>query len=287
MAVCLLQGVINCAPDEYFNVMTDTLNADAVINLMQQAGVTGCELRLFDQIDSTNDWLLQQCRAGARLPLACVADAQSAGRGRRGKVWHSSPGENLAMSLGWRFEIPLAELGVFSLLMGVALVRALKQAGVTQAKLKWPNDVLVNNKKLAGILIETVSLEQGAIAVVAGFGVNCNMPVAARAQVDQAVTDVCEQSACGSCDRNLLAALILVEAIQVCADFPNNTMVLIDEYRREYDVLQQRAIMIQHDNGEQQSALALCVETNGALRVQVEGGELLLNAGTVSLRCGA
>ncbi len=265
--------------------MTETLNTDSILHFMRQAGYPACELRLFEQVDSTNDWLLQHCRDGARLPLACIAETQSAGRGRRGKVWHSAPGKNLGMSLGWRFALPASALGAFSLLMGVALVRALKHIGISGAKLKWPNDVLLDNKKLAGILIETVSLGQGKIAVVAGFGVNCDMPAQARTMIEQAITDVCEHLPAHSCNRNQLAALVLGESMQICAGFPANTADLIEEYRRDYDVLQQRAIMIQHANGKRQPALALRVEHNGALRVQVDGDEQLLNAGDVSLRC--
>ena len=269
--------------------MTDTLYSERILYFMRQAGHPACELQLFDQIDSTNDWLLQQCRDAARLPLACIADNQRAGRGRRGKAWYSAPGKNLSMSLGWRFALPVAELGVFSLLMGVALVRALKHTGITHAKLKWPNDVLLNNKKLAGILIETVQLGQGEVALVAGFGVNCTMPAAARSRVDQAITDLSEHLPTNACERddfrNQLAARVLGEALLVCADFPHNTATLLDEYRHKYDALQQRAIMISDENGRQQPALALRVESSGALRVQVEGVEQLLTAADVSLRC--
>ena len=265
--------------------MTAKLNTESILHTMHEAGYRACELCLFDEISSTNDWLLQQCRAGAQLPLACIAEAQSAGRGRRGRSWHSVPGKNLSLSLGWQFAIPLAELGAFSLLMGVALARALRQAGLAQVKLKWPNDVLLNNQKLAGILVETVALGQGRVAVVAGIGVNVEMPAQARAEVDQAITDVCEHLPAHRCDRNQLAAFILGECLQVGANFPHNTAQLIDEYRREYDALQHQAIMIVHDNGAQQAALALGIEHNGALRVTLEGREQLLNAGDVSLRC--
>lgn len=195
------------------------------------------------------------------------------------------------MSLGWRFELHVSALGAFSLLMGVAVVRGLKMLGVEHAKLKWPNDVLVDNKKLAGILVETATLKAGGLGVVAGIGLNVCMPAMERERINQVITDMYEvlpEPASAPVTRNQLAAVILGECMRVCEQFPQNTADLLEEYRSEYDVLRQQVVVIEHDNGEQQTAIAVGVEDSGALRVRVydshHGHEQLLNAGDVSLR---
>jgi BirA family transcriptional regulator, biotin operon repressor / biotin---[acetyl-CoA-carboxylase] ligase len=262
----------------------DRLDSERILHDLHKTGVAPCAVQVFEQIDSTNAWLLQQCRAGAELPLACIADSQNAGRGRRGRIWHSPASSNIYMSLGWEFQHSTAELGAFSLLIGVALVRVLKQIGIPQAKLKWPNDVLVENRKLAGILIETQNRQDGGLAVVIGIGLNVHMADAERAQIDQTCTDVCEWLS-AACDRNQLVALLLAECIGVCQGFPQNSAELLAEYRRDYDALKQQTVTIRRDNGLQQTALSLGVAADGALQVQIDGVEQRLMAADVSLRC--
>ncbi len=263
-------------------IATDTLERASILRLLPSAGV-GCELRVFEQLDSTNSWLLQQCSTGGALPLACIADAQTAGRGRAGRNWHSPAGGNLYLSLGWRFTGSADQLAGFSLLMGVATVRALRQLGIEQARLKWPNDVLVDAKKIAGILIETRTGRDGGLAVVIGIGVNVNLPAPERAQIDQACTDVREQLSV-PCSRNQLAAVLLGECLTVCAGFPQNRAALLDEYRRDYDALLNQSVVIRRGDGQQQTAQVLAIDDNGALRVCIDGVEHSLMAGEVSLR---
>jgi len=262
----------------------DRLDSEQILHALDEIGSARCAVQVFEQIDSTNAWLLQQCRAGAELPLACIADSQNAGRGRRGRVWHSPAGSNIYMSLGWEFNNSPAELGAFSLLVGVALVRTLKQIGIHQAKLKWPNDVLVDNKKLAGILIEIQNRQNGRLAVVIGIGLNVRLAEDDRAQIDQASTDVCEWLPV-VCDRNQLVALLLSECMRMCQGFPQNSAELLAEYRREYDALKQQTVTIRRDDGSQQTALSLGVAADGALQVHIDGVEQRLIAGDVSLRC--
>lgn len=282
-AVCLSPPVINCAEMNAALTMIDRLDSKTIVRCLQQANSVPCRVQVFERIDSSNSWLLQQCRAGAELPLACIADSQSAGRGRRGSVWHSPPGSNLYLSLGWRLSCPVAELAGFSLLVGVALVRALQQAGIITAKLKWPNDVLVAHKKLAGILIETQVGQDGGLAVVIGIGLNYRMSARDRTQIDQACTDVCELLP-AACSRNQLAALVLAECLSLCQGFPDNRAALLAEYRRDYDALWQQTVTLRADDGQEQTALALGIAENGALRVQIDGLEQTVMAADVSLR---
>lgn len=281
-AVCLAAAVINCRAMSAANFTLEPLDRESILRALPASGID-CGLQIFEQLDSTNRWLLAQCGESASLPLACIAEAQSAGRGRHGRVWHSPAGSSLYLSLGWRFAGDHEALAGFSLLMGVATVRALRQLGLTQAGLKWPNDVLVAGKKIAGILIESRPRNDGSLAVVTGIGVNIALPASERAHIDQACTDVCEQLS-APCSRNQLAALLLGECLAVCAGFPDNRAALLDEYRREYDTLLHQAVTIQRGDAQPQAAQALAIEDSGALRVCIDGVEQSLMAGEVSLR---
>lgn len=130
----------------------------------------GVEVRVVERCGSTNSELLQE-RGG--LPVLLAAEQQSAGRGRRGRRWHSVPGADVAFSLARCLARPARELAPLSLVAGVAAASALRTLGVGQASLKWPNDLMVHGAKLGGILVETRA--EGAVTrAVIGIGINCH-----------------------------------------------------------------------------------------------------------------
>jgi BirA family biotin operon repressor/biotin-[acetyl-CoA-carboxylase] ligase len=120
---------------------------------------------------STNDEAARLARAGAAHGTAVLAHAQDAGRGREGKVWSSPPGAGLYLSIVLRPALPLADVPPLTLAIGVAVCDAAIEAGAA-ATLKWPNDLLVGNLKLAGVLVETQSQGNRLDAIIAGIGVN-------------------------------------------------------------------------------------------------------------------
>jgi BirA family transcriptional regulator, biotin operon repressor / biotin---[acetyl-CoA-carboxylase] ligase len=130
---------------------------------------------VFETIGSTNDAALASARAGGPDSCWFVARGQTAGRGRYGRIWISPPG-NLYASLLLCDAAPLGVAPQLGFVAGVALGRALRALVAEDArlKLKWPNDILFDGAKLAGILLETTSLPTGGLASVIGIGVNCN-----------------------------------------------------------------------------------------------------------------
>jgi BirA family biotin operon repressor/biotin-[acetyl-CoA-carboxylase] ligase len=130
--------------------------------------VPGVEVRVVQRCASTNTALLAAPLAG---PMLLAADVQSAGRGRRGRRWHSPAGSGVLFSLALPMRRPARELGGLSIVAGVAAVRALRKLGAAEAALKWPNDLLVRGAKLGGILVETRARGEGSAAVV-GIGIN-------------------------------------------------------------------------------------------------------------------
>jgi BirA family biotin operon repressor/biotin-[acetyl-CoA-carboxylase] ligase len=140
----------------------DPLEAAAIV-------LPGVDVRVVERCSSTNDLLL---KTTSEKPILVAAEEQTAGRGRRGRRWHSAPGAGITFSLGRRIRRPVRELAALSLVAGVAAARALRALGVRAAGLKWPNDLVVDGAKLGGILVETRSQGAAARAVI-GVGINC------------------------------------------------------------------------------------------------------------------
>src|SRR5258708_19597856 len=130
------------------------------------------EVRVLERCGSTNALLLKERKDG----LLLAAEEQTAGRGRRGRRWHSAPGAGITFSLSRSLQRPVREAAGLSLVAGVAVARALRALGVAQAALKWPNDLVVNGAKLGGILVDTRSHDRVTHALI-GIGLNCRHDV--------------------------------------------------------------------------------------------------------------
>jgi BirA family biotin operon repressor/biotin-[acetyl-CoA-carboxylase] ligase len=140
------------------------------------------------QIDSTSSSLLRAAAQGAPDLAVCMAETQTAGRGRRGRQWQSPLGGNVYFSLLKRFAHGMGALSGLSLVAGVALIQALGDCGVTGVGLKWPNDVLADGRKLAGILVELGGEFLGPCHAVIGIGINLRLPP--DIGIDQPYTDL-------------------------------------------------------------------------------------------------
>jgi BirA family biotin operon repressor/biotin-[acetyl-CoA-carboxylase] ligase len=256
-----------------------------------------CDISLLDSVDSTNEWALRQAKSRRCFPFACFAEKQTQGRGRRGKLWVSPSNSNIYMSLAWNLDIPLGEVGVLSIVIGMAVIRALEKTGVKHAKLKWPNDVLVNNKKIAGILIETVKSNDGNLVAVVGVGLNYNWPRNSSGDVteepDQPWTDVVSSLKTEHADdcaddrdytRDYLAGLLLQECMEMCEIYPHNNEPLLKEYHAKYDVCLHERVDVVLDNGMKLIGIAKGVTAAGEMRVLINEEEHVFNSADISLR---
>ena len=233
-------------------------------------------------IASTNGALLAHAAAGAGGGQVLAAEVQTAGRGRRGRPWLSPPGGALAFSLLWRFQQGAAWLGGLSLAVGVALLRALRDdAGDLQ--LKWPNDVVVNGRKLAGILIEMQGDTSGPSAVVIGIGLNLALPAIAREGIDQAVVDLAELGVAAP-SRNGLLAKILGSLHDVLTQFAAEGFVPFREEWLACHAHQDRPVAVQQPDGALTTGIARGVAADGALLLAAATGMQRIVSGDVSLR---
>ena len=212
-----------------------------------------------------------------------AAEWQTEGRGRRGRVWHATPGASLTFSLLWRFQQGAAALSGLSLAVGVAVARTLARLGVEGVGLKWPNDVMWHGCKLAGMLIEMQGEVTGPSAAVIGLGMNCRLPDALRDRIDQPVTDLA-QIAGAAIDRNRLLAMLLIDLDRVLENFARAGFAPLRAEWQAQHVYQGRPVRLTLPDAGIIDGVASGVDEDGALLLETAGGVRRIHSGEVSLR---
>lgn len=240
------------------------------------------QLDVFHDIESTNAYLLDIAKSSHHSGHACLAEQQHAGRGRRGRRWVSPFGGNLYASLLWQFNIGTAQLGGLSLAIAVAVMRTLRAVGLTGAGVKWPNDIVLDGKKLAGILLELSGEAGGPCAVVIGVGLNVRARAAEMAAVDQAWTDL-ESELGQSVSRNRLAAQLLYQLIVAVREFESHGLCAFLKEWAAYDVFSDTEVVL-HLPQEKVRGIARGIDEDGALILVTEDGVQRYHSGDVSLR---
>lgn len=245
-------------------------------------------VEILDSATSSNTLLLQRAAQGAPSGYVLAVEWQSSGRGRMGRIWHAGLGNALTFSLLWRFEQGLSALAGLSLASGVALVRALRTLGINNAQLKWPNDVIGEHSKLAGILIEAQGDMLGPSAVVIGIGLNLSLPQQFLPQINQPATSltdmVANQPVVDIPERNALLAMILRELHGILSEFSKRGFMPFRKEWESYHALQHHAIRLSLPDGGSATGTARGVTENGALILETTQGIQTFNAGEISLR---
>ena len=249
-------------------------------------------VQLYDYIDSTNSAMLRRhevrrhedrrhLQAGAANHLI-LTEFQSAGRGRRGKVWLGDYGRNIAMTLGIELQTNLNALGGLSSVVGLALLQALELEGV-HAQLKWPNDVWVKEQKLAGILVELLPTKTGTLAVV-GIGINADLTNAQASKIDQSVTSLRRLGASISRDDLVVAVCTsLLENFDVYSR--DGFAPFLEAFDSAHCLQDQAATLVL--GRESQEGIVRGVDITGGLRFEQNGVTRVVSSGEVSLRPAA
>lgn len=233
-------------------------------------------------IGSTSTRLAEESQTSTIAGRVHLAEVQLAGRGRRGRTWFSPLGGNLAVSLGFASERPPAELGGLSLVVGLGVVDALDGLGVDGVTLKWPNDLLLDGAKLAGILIELLQTPRGAEFSV-GIGINVALPQAVRTSVDQAIADL-SHGAGAAPDRSRLAGAVISSVVEFVLEFQR---LGFEPFRAAFDArhhLLGREGTVITTGAELQRGEVLGVSASGGLRLRTAAGVREFHGGEVSLR---
>ncbi len=241
------------------------------------------KIELLDVATSTNTLLMERAAAGAASGSMIAAEWQTGGRGRRGRVWHATPGAALTFSLLWRFQQGAGTLSGLSLAVGVALTRALSRLGITGIGLKWPNDVIWQGCKLAGVLIELQGEANGPSAAVIGVGINCCLPDALRDRIDQPVADLAQIAGSGV-DRNRLLAILLIELAATLGEFARSGFAPLRAEWQTRHVYQNKPVRLTLPEAGTLDGVAQGVDDNGAMLIETANGLRRVHSGDVSLR---
>lgn len=238
------------------------------------------KLEVLDEVASTNTHLMQSKHAAHATCVA--AHVQTSGKGRRGRTWVSHLGSSLTFSLLWRFQCGAAALSGLSLAVGVALMRTLHAFGINQAQLKWPNDVLIDGKKLAGILIELQGDMEGPSAAVIGVGVNLNLPKNVLHGIDQPAIDLASTSA--PIDQNELLGVLLKHLADVLSGFEQQGFIALRDEWLSHHAYHNKPVRMHLPDGRDVQGVVKNVADDGILLVETAFGLQRFSAGEISLR---
>ncbi|HEY3850822.1 MAG TPA: biotin--[acetyl-CoA-carboxylase] ligase [Steroidobacteraceae bacterium] len=247
-------------------------------------------LEVLLDVDSTNTRLLELPPPPPGCANVCSSELQHAGRGRRGRPWLSPFGGSLALSLGWSFAGAAAVNPTLSLAVGVAISRALRRIGVMRVRLKWPNDIWLDDRKIGGVLVELRTEAGGPAHVVIGIGLNVSLSAEQRRTIEAGdvrnasvriatLSDGCQEKV----SRNVLAATLLEELLSMLGDFERSGFAVFREEWLALDALAGRNSRVLAGDGSVEGT-ARGVDGDGALLLEV-GGRLERHvSGEVSLR---
>ncbi|MEP7181372.1 MAG: biotin--[acetyl-CoA-carboxylase] ligase [Betaproteobacteria bacterium] len=245
-------------------------------------------IEVTDQIDSTSSELMRRSQRREVHGVVLAAEWQSAGRGRRGRVWTAVAGGSLTFSLGWRFEQGAGFLAGLSLAVGVAVVRALEAEGLAGIALKWPNDLIHRHLKLGGILIELNGDALGPSTTVIGVGLNVRLPPAARRDIPVPVTDLASVAGrkAPPIDRNRLLAALVAELAAVLDLYSKDGFAAFAAEWQRRHAYQGKAVHLLLPDGATVAGKVAGVDASGALVLADGPRRARFLSGEISLRRG-
>jgi len=243
-------------------------------------------LHVVESIGSTNDYVMTELDHRKAGFVACIADQQTAGRGRNGREWLSPANANIYMSLGFYLNrAMLRQISGLSLACGVSIAIELEKLGISPM-VKWPNDVMLDGKKLAGILIES-RIKADMVQVVVGVGLNVSMPQDIMKNIDRPWTDL-ETALAGtgaSLERNEIAAHMLNALLDCCSEYNATGFAQFRKQWQRLDMLKGAEVILCSDAQEtEQGAKVLGLDESFGLKVDVSGVEKVVHAADIKLK---
>jgi BirA family biotin operon repressor/biotin-[acetyl-CoA-carboxylase] ligase len=239
----------------------------------------GVPVHVLQEVDSTSDWLANHA-SGAPNGTACLAERQSAGRGRRGRTWSSPFGQHLSLSLLWY--LPVRLVSGLSIAMGVAVADACESQGVSRLELKWPNDLVAAQGKVGGVLVDLVSHGAERSRAIVGVGLNVDMPWSMRAAIGQPVSDLNELAG-RRVSRNDLAVAVVAALREALARFERDGLRPFRDRFAARDASRDLQVRVEQ-SGRVSTGRARGINEEGALLLETDDGMALIQTGDVSLR---
>jgi len=249
---------------------------------------TAEDVHLLSVVDSTNDYLKQRLHENPNLKqgTVCLAEAQTAGRGRQGKRWVSPFGCSLYSSFYWQFEGGFQAVSGLSLAVGIAVVSALQEMGAQDLGLKWPNDIYHQGKKLAGILVDVDGQMHGNCQCIIGLGINISLPSQVES-IDQPWSDLSHVLSVAP-NKNELAQRIIHSLHQTMLAFQRDGLKPFVARWNEFDVFKDKSVaLIMGEN--RILGLAKGIDDTGAIKLEIidESGQKVVRSffgGEISVR---
>jgi BirA family biotin operon repressor/biotin-[acetyl-CoA-carboxylase] ligase len=261
------------------NALSLLSKAEVLEQLGAEAARWRDHLLVLFSAESTNTEV-QKCSSSSADSWVVVAEHQTHGRGRRGRTWVSPVGANIYFSMAVSFDLGVAAMEGLSLVVGLALVRTLDTLGCSRAGLKWPNDLQVDGKKIAGILLEISGDVAGPCDVVIGVGLNINMPSSFAQEIGQPYTDL--RTELGHLpDRNRVVAQMILHIDLALSMFRQEGF---EPFRSEWesrDVYKGRLVELTAGKRKVRGRVA-GLTTTGGLRLETEAGEQIMTGGEIS-----
>lgn len=234
----------------------------------------------FDELASTNAFLLQHVHELTSGDI-CIAEYQSAGRGRRGRSWVSPYGCHLYCSMYWKLEQGMSQASGLSLVVACSLVKVLQSFGIQDLGVKWPNDIYLNNKKLAGVLIEMSGQADSECHLVVGIGINISMSQSQGDKIDQAWSDLAANPACPS--KTELAIALQKQLHHDFSTFEQLGLTAFLPRWQAVDVFFNKQVkLLMGDN--QVEGICKGVDESGAILLETDKGIKAFVGGEISLR---
>ena len=241
------------------------------------------KIEIKEQTSSTNDDAKESLKNSSHLLSAHFAEQQSAGRGRNSREWISPFGQNIYLSLAWQSNLNFADIEGLSLAIGVEIAESLETNTDEVIEIKWPNDLLVNQKKLGGILIETSSSKKNSLEIIIGIGINVFMKNEDATKINQDWTSL-EKYKNRSLDRNLIAANLLNNLAQLTKKFKSVGFVGYKEAFENRNALINKDCEVLTNGKVDYHGSVVGVNEKGELLIKRNNAILNLRYGEVSIR---
>lgn len=258
----------------------DLLDQASILSDLSADRRRNVSLTVLDEVGSTNAEVIRQITEGVHGIPVVIADCQTAGRGRRGRVWQSPRGENLYLSMGLTFHGGFSVLDGLSLVLGVAVANALEALGAPEVGLKWPNDIFLPNGKLGGILVELQGeLEEGVVQVIAGIGLNVHMSLAE--DVDQPWSSLSRALPQVDWSRNRLAGAIIDAVLDAVSLFSDVGFQDFQDAWQRRDIFMGKSLQAREGVVK---GTGCGIDEAGNYRIRTPDGIVPVRAGEISLR---
>tara|TARA_Y100001936_G_scaffold253666_1_gene319891 strand:- start:5395 stop:6387 length:993 start_codon:yes stop_codon:yes gene_type:complete len=246
-------------------------------------------IAILDTTKSTNTELLKKATTeeyyGNKADTIHVVatELQTQGRGRRGKIWYSGLGDSLTFSLLWGFQKGSGVLSGLSLAIGVAIIRSLELSGIKNVALKWPNDIVYQHKKIAGILIELRGDSLGPTLAIIGIGINLKLSDSIKKNIDQESTDLFSINR-KNLDRNKLMAKLLSELTIVLKEFTQSGFKPFKKEWVQHHELENEQVALYLPDNSIQEGVVQGITDEGSLILKTSEGMRYFNGGNIKLR---